>query len=209
MLQAATSNDRAWYQGPLRHPIWMFIGAVIGLASAVGGMAITEWLVPGAAGSQSLLIPVMTTAMGATLFRRSVPNLPTWWSLFGFPLLAAIIVFLGALSGAFMPATNPAAILIAAVVLASIAFSGERRVKPTPLQVRRGYVVMTGLLAALLPICIAIAVAAYAIPVPQARAALPAAAAYALGVWLSLSLIALAWMVTDRFSLTSQPSTDH
>jgi hypothetical protein len=205
MDTATQSVDGSKTAPSLRHPVWMLVGLIIGLAAAVGGMAITEWLVPGAAGSNSLLFPMMTAVMGAALFRRGVPNVPKWWALVGFPLLLATMVFLGSLSRASMTpgGGSPFVILLAAIVLTSVAYSKSRRPAPTTEDLRRGLVLMIVILTALVATCIAISVAASVAPWPTVQSALPASAAAAFGVWCGMAIVALAWVVTDRFSLTS------
>lgn len=186
----------------------MFIGLIIGLAAAVGGMAITEWLVPGAAGSQSLLIPLMTAAMGAALFRRGVQGVPPAWPLVGFPLLVTTVVFLGGLvRPAVTPgSTSPIVMLLATFVLVSIWYVRSRQHQPTPQTVRRELVRMVVILAVLLAACVALSVAAYTTPWPTVRAAVPAAAASAFGVWFGMALVAVAWVLHDRLSLASEPT---
>ncbi|HEX8876972.1 MAG TPA: hypothetical protein VF777_09505 [Phycisphaerales bacterium] len=191
-----------------RHPIWMFIGLIIGLAAAVGGMAITEWIVPGAAGSQSLLFPVITAVMGAALFRRGVQGVHPAWPLVGFPLLVATVVFL---SGLVRPtvtsgSTSPIVMLLVTFVLVSIWYVRSRQHQATPQTVRRELLRMVVILAILLAACVALSIAAYSVPWPTVRAAVPAAAASAFGVWFGMALVAVAWVLHDRLSLASEPT---
>jgi len=207
MGTVSSSIDPTAATQSLRHPLWMLLGLIIGLAAAVGGMAITEWLVPGAAGSQSLLFPLLTAAMGAALFRRGVQGVPSVWPLVGFPLLVTTVVFLGGLIRPTMtPGGNsPIVMLLASIALVSIWYARSRRHQATPQTIRRELVRMTVILAILFPACVAVSVAAYAAPWPTTRAAVPAAAASALGVWFGMALVAFAWVLHDRLSLAGEP----
>lgn len=191
-----------------RHPIWMFIGLIIGLAAAVGGMAITEWIVPGAAGSQSLLFPVITAVMGAALFRRGVQGVPPVWPLVGFPLLVTTVVFLGGLvRPTVIPgSTSPIVMLLATFALVSTWYVRSGQHQPKPQTDRRELVRMVVILAILLAACVALSIAAYAAPWPAVRAAVPGAAASAFGMCFGMALVAMAWVLTDRFSLASEPT---
>lgn len=191
-----------------RHPLWMLIGAVIGTAAAVGGMAMTEWLVPGAAGSQSLFFPMMLTVMAAGLFRRGLQGVSPVWPLVGFPLIVATIVFLGALVRPTIPpgGGSPSTILLMVILLASIAYSKSQQERPTPEKLRRGILQVTAFLVILVMACVALCVTAYFAPLPAVQAVIPAGVASACGVWLSLSLVAVAWVLTDRISPGGTPA---
>lgn len=194
------SMDRASQPQLQRHPLWMLTGAIIGLATTIGSLALASWFVPGIA-SQALFLPVFTAVLGAMLFRNDENLVPLTWPLIGFPILIGSALYLGGIIQAFSPPGGSGAVLygVLTIVFGSLAYSHYAKKQPfDAARIRRSLVTTCLMVVGVVVVCVAFTVAAYTAPLPALQSALPAIAAKSFGAWLSIKLLALAWGLSIR-----------
>lgn len=185
---------------PQRHPLWMLVGAIVGLGASVASLLLASWLVPGVS-AQMLFLPIFTCCLSAFMFRRGESLVPIVWPLVGFPLLVASALYLGGVLRALSPPGGSPGVsyITLAVVFGSLAYSHYAKKQPFDLaRIRRSLVTTCLMVGGVIGVCVAFTIAAYVAPVPALQAALPMVAATSFAAELSMTLVALAWWATIR-----------
>lgn len=186
---------------PQRHPLWMLVGAIVGLGASVGSLLLASWFAPGVTAHIFSFLPIFTSCLGALMFRKRESLVPLPWTLVGFPLLVASALYLGGFIRVFSPPGGSKAVLYITltIVFGSLAYSHYAKKRPLDRdRIRRSLVSTCLMVAGVVVVCASLTIAAYLAPIPALKTALPTIVATSFAAWLSMSLLAMAWVASIR-----------